>query len=154
MSGAGKACPVGRLPGTGGAAPPPPKWAYKKSFISFTIFQKILNIKSLRPGRLGIAGAGRFPAGGGGPRLVGPPIDPSEPWEVEKLDCCGSTKTKEKKFTCWTGAFFLLPPGLGGESLGFSPVGSQSFLTGAGIGVEKVAIVTSPKRILIKISKN
>ena len=23
MSGAGKACPVGRLPGTGGAAPPP-----------------------------------------------------------------------------------------------------------------------------------
>jgi len=31
MSGAGKACPVGRLPGTGGAAPPP-KWTYKSIY--------------------------------------------------------------------------------------------------------------------------
>lgn len=46
--------------------------------------------------------------------------------------------------TCCTGAFFLGPPGLGGESLGFSPVGNQSFLTGAGSGVVYVAIVTSP----------
>lgn len=53
-------------------------------------------------------------------------------------------ETKERKFTCWTGAFFRGPPGLGGESLGLSPVGSQSFLTGAGNGVENVAIVTSP----------
>lgn len=45
MRGAGRACPVGRPPGTGGAEP---------------------------PGLLGIAGAGRPVAGGGGP-LPGPP---------------------------------------------------------------------------------
>lgn len=48
------------------------------------------------------------------------------------------------KDTCCTGAFLRGPPGLGGESRGFSPVGNQSFLTGAGSGVENVAIVTSP----------
>lgn len=52
MSGAGRACPAGRPPGTGGAAPP--------------------------PGRFGIAGAGLPVAGGGGgPRA--PPVLPSDP---------------------------------------------------------------------------
>lgn len=33
-----------------------------------------------RPGLFGIAGAGRLPAGGGGPRLeAGAPIEPNEP---------------------------------------------------------------------------
>lgn len=56
--------------------------------------------------------------------------------------------------TCWTGAFFLGPPGLGGESLGFSPVGNQSFFTGAGSGVVYVAIVTSPKRKVMRNHRN
>lgn len=56
------------------------------------------------------------------------------------------------KFTCCTGGAFLRgPPGLGGESLGFSPVGSQSFLTGGGTGVENVAIETSPRKIQNKL---
>lgn len=47
--------------------------------------------------------------------------------------------------TCCTGAAFLGPPGLGGDSLGFSaPLDNQSFLTGGGTGVVTVAIDTSP----------
>lgn len=53
ISGAGRAWPPGRPPGTGGAAP---------------------------PGRLGTAGAGRPVAGGGGgPRLEPPPMLDKEP---------------------------------------------------------------------------
>uniref|UniRef100_A0A182U5E6 Uncharacterized protein n=1 Tax=Anopheles melas TaxID=34690 RepID=A0A182U5E6_9DIPT len=38
------------------------------------------------------------------------------------------------------------PPGLGGDSRGLSrPLDNQSFFTGGGTGVEKVAIDTSPK---------
>lgn len=51
-------------------------------------------------------------------------------------------------FTCWTGAAFLGPPGLGGDSLGFSPpLDNQSFLTGGGTGVVTVAIETSPFKL-------
>lgn len=51
---------------------------------------------------------------------------------------------QKSNLTCCWGAAFLGPPGLGGESLGLSGVGSQSFLTGAGSGVVNVAIETSP----------
>jgi hypothetical protein len=43
------------------------------------------------------------------------------------------------------------PPGLGGESRGFSPVGNQSFFTGGGSDVVNVAIVTSPKGKTLKL---
>jgi hypothetical protein len=49
------------------------------------------------------------------------------------------------------GAAFLGPPGLVGESLTFSVAWSQSFLTGGGTGVEKVAIETSPIQWKIQI---
>jgi hypothetical protein len=56
------------------------------------------------------------------------------------------------KPTCCCGAAFLGPPGLGGESLALSVACSQSFLTGGGTGVEKVAIETSPIQRNIKIT--
>lgn len=117
MSGAGRACPVGRPPGTGGAAP---------------------------PGRFGIAGAGRPVAGGGGPRAAPPPWLPMELCLKEKQFEETSKENQKKIPTCCCGAAFLGPPGLGGESLGLSGVGNQSFLTGGGTGVENVAIETSP----------
>lgn len=53
-------------------------------------------------------------------------------------------KNNNENTCCW-GAFFLGPPGLGGESLGLSkPLDSQSFFTGGGTGVENVAMDTSP----------
>uniref|UniRef100_A0A2M3ZMA7 Putative collagen triple helix repeat protein n=1 Tax=Anopheles braziliensis TaxID=58242 RepID=A0A2M3ZMA7_9DIPT len=78
------------------------------------------------PGRFGIAGAGLALAGaGGGPRPAGAPMEPSDPC------CCG--------------AALRGPPGLGGDSRGLSrPLDSQSFFTGGGTGVVKVAIDTSP----------
>lgn len=124
MSGAGNACPVGRFP-IGGGAPP--------------------------PGLFGIAGAGRPPVGGGGgPRPPALPTLPTEPCRkikhIVRKFFFFLLNIKIIKFTCCTGGAFLRgPPGLGGESLGFSPVGSQSFLTGGGTGVENVAMETSPK---------
>lgn len=46
--------------------------------------------------------------------------------------------------TCWVGAVFRGPPGLGGDRCGSRPLGSQSFLTGGGNGDDTVAIETSP----------
>jgi hypothetical protein len=43
------------------------------------------------------------------------------------------------------GAFFLGPPGLGGDNLGFSALANQSFFNGGGTGVDIVAIDTSPE---------
>lgn len=54
---------------------------------------------------------------------------------------------KPESPTCWIGAGFLGPPGLGGDNLGLSkPLDNQSFLTGGGTGVDTVAIDTSPER--------
>lgn len=103
----------------------------------------------------GIAGAALDVAGGGGgPRF----ILPNEPcWKKEKKnwnnwineECPLQYKIRSERcnYTCWTGAAFLGPPGLGGDSLGFSPpLDSQSFLTGGGTGVVTVAIETSPEK--------
>lgn len=69
MSGAGNAWPAGRPPGTGGAEP--------VGWDALVWCVCVCSIQCLPPGLLGIAGAGRPPAGGGGgPRPAELPIDP------------------------------------------------------------------------------
>jgi len=68
---------------------------------------------------------------------------------IPKIRCqfrIHSFQSESSSLTCCTGAFLRGPPGLGGESRGLSPVGNQSFFTGAGIGVVYVDIEISPKR--------
>lgn len=118
MSGAGRAWPCGRPWGNGGAPP---------------------------PGRLGIAGAGRPVAAGGGPRPASICYKKHIKLKYKRSD--HEYRGKHDIITgCCGGAVFLGPPGLGGDNRGLSLIPKNiSFLTGGGTGVPTVAIDTSPK---------